>query len=50
MFIAQGAAYDVQVQFASTLNPDLRREANGALRLFRFSHPLQQKLNQSTRC
>ncbi len=50
IFVAQGAAYDVQVQFGSPLNPFLRREADSALRLLRFSHPSHQKLNRRTRC
>ena len=50
MFIAQGAAYDVQVQFGRPLNRFLRREANGALRLLDFGDPSQQELNRRTPC
>jgi hypothetical protein len=50
MFIARGAAYDVRVQFASPLDPFLRREANGVLRLLDFGDPSQQEPNRRTRC
>jgi hypothetical protein len=39
IFVAQGAAYDVEVQFDKPLNPSLRKKANGVLRLLRSAIP-----------
>jgi hypothetical protein len=49
LFVADGAAYDAQVQFATRLTPLLRRKANSALQVLRFSKPSQTP-RQRTRC
>jgi hypothetical protein len=49
-FVARGNAYDVQVQFARTISPALRKRANGVLGLFHFSPPSRQTPSGTTRC